>query len=613
MTWHAPSDTGGVAITGYDIRYIESDESAVRKQVDTNWTEETFAGSLTDLEHTIDSLTNGTEYDVQVRAVNSHSPGEGTWSKTLKDAPRKKPDAPTLNALSPGANALTLTWTVPAEDGGATITRYDLRYIETDDDETVDGNWHIERLIWASGDLEYTLKRLLNGTGYDVQVRAYNEAGEGAWSGTQSGTPRTTPGAPTIDSVTPGNTELTVAWSAPKANGGADVSSYNLRYIGPDADETVDANWATETDVGSLTDLEDTITTLDNGVQYDVQVQAVNAAGGGTWSATDTGTPRTTPAAPTLSTINSGDRSLTVIWTRPGDGGATITSYDLRYILESEDETDDANWTERDSVWTSGSLQYTLSGLANGTQYDVQMRAVNAAGHGAWSDTRQGTPETVPEAPTVDSLEAGDETLKVTWSSPTDLGGGTLESYNLRHIRNDATDKSDETGTWTTEPGVGSLTNREHTIPDLPNGILYDVQLQAVTSVAPGPWSGTSSGTPRTTPGAVGAPSLAPGNQSLTVSWSVPSDDGGAAPTSYDLRYILSSAPATDKDDDTKWTEDDDVGTSSSMQETISGLGQRRWVRRAGAGGKPRRRWHMVSPPAAPRHGPRLPRLPSTR
>jgi titin len=261
-----------------------------------------------------------------------------------------------------------------------------------------------------------------------------------------------------------------------------------------------------------------------------------------------------------------------VIWTRPGDGGATITSYDLRYILESEDETDDANWTERDSVWTSGSLQYTLSGLANGTQYDVQMRAVNAAGDGAWSDTRQGTPETVPEAPTVDSLEAGDETLKVTWSSPTDLGGGTLESYNLRHIRNDATDKSDETGTWTTEPGVGSLTNREHTIPDLPNGILYDVQLQAVTSVAPGPWSGTSSGTPRTTPGAVGAPSLAPGNQSLTVSWSVPSDDGGAAPTSYDLRYILSSAPATDKDDDTKWTEDDDVGTSSSLQEAISGL-----------------------------------------
>ena len=578
VTWHAPSDTGGVAITGYDIRYIGSDESAVRKQVDTNWTQETFAGSLTDLEHTIDSLTNGTEYDVQVRAVNSHSPGEGTWSKTLKDAPRKKPYAPTLNALSPGVNALTLTWTVPAEDGGATITRYDLRYIETDDDETVDGNWHIERLIWASGDLEYTLKRLLNGTGYDVQVRAYNEAGEGPWSGTQSGTPRTTPGAPTIDSVTPGNTELTVAWSAPKANGGADVSSYNLRYIRTDADETVDSNWTVVADVGSTTNLEDTITGLSNGVEYDVQVQAVNAAGGGTWSATGTGTPRTTPSAPTLDNINSDDQSLTVFWFRPGDGGATITSYDLRYIRTDASETDkadDTKWTGRDSVWTSGNLQYTFSGLTNGTQYDLQMRAVNAAGEGDWSETRRGTPETVPAAPTVDSIEAGDTTLKVTWSPPTDLGGGTLESYDLRHIPNDATlaEKADPTE-WTTETGVGSLNDRQETIDNLVNGVLYDVQLRAVTDVdpGPGPWSSTISGTPRTTPGPVGAPSLAPGNRALTVSWSTPDDDGGAAPTSYDLRYILSSASAADKDDATKWTEETGVGTSSSLQETITGL-----------------------------------------
>ena len=103
-----------------------------------------------------------------------------------------------------------------------------------------------------------------------------------------------------------------------------------------------------------------------------------------------------------------------MLWTRPNNGGATITSYDLRYIESDEPDADkavDANWTERDGVWTSGSLQYTLSGLTNGEQYDVQMRAVNAAGEGDWSGTRRGTPETVPAAPTVDSIEAGDTTL----------------------------------------------------------------------------------------------------------------------------------------------------------------------------------------------------------
>ena len=49
----------------------------------------------------------------------------------------------------------------------------------------------------------------------------------------------------------------------------------------------------------------------------------------------------------------------------------------------------DANWTVLEDVWTtgSGSLQYTLTGLTDGTQYDLQVRAVNSVGDGAWSIT----------------------------------------------------------------------------------------------------------------------------------------------------------------------------------------------------------------------------------
>ena len=42
-------------------------------------------------------------------------------------------------------------------------------------------------------------------------------------------------------------------------------------------------------------------------------------------------------------------------------------------------------------VWTSGELAATVTGLKVGTQYDVQVRAVNAAGEGPWSATRMGT------------------------------------------------------------------------------------------------------------------------------------------------------------------------------------------------------------------------------
>ena len=78
--------------------------------------------------------------------------------------------------------------------------------------------------------------------------------------------------------------------------------------------------------------------------------------------------------------------------TAPSDnGGAPITAYDLRHIDRSR--RSDANWTVEEDAWTtgSGSLQYTLTGLTSGTQYDVQVRAVNAAGTSAWSATVTGT------------------------------------------------------------------------------------------------------------------------------------------------------------------------------------------------------------------------------
>ena len=88
-----------------------------------------------------------------------------------------------------------------------------------------------------------------------------------------------------------------------------------------------------------------------------------------------------------------GDRTLGVTWTPPPEAvGDEITSYDLRYILTSADETVDANWTVNTRVWTSGPLRHAQSGLTNGSGYDVQLRAVNSEGVGAWSTTTVGTP-----------------------------------------------------------------------------------------------------------------------------------------------------------------------------------------------------------------------------
>ena len=103
------------------------------------------------------------------------------------------------------------------------------------------------------------------------------------------------------------------------------------------------------------------------------------------------------PGSPTIGTLTTGANFLTATWSAPvGSGGPAISAYDLRYIQTSADETVDANWTVVDDAWAAGSgaLSHQISGLTGGTQYDVQVRAVTAAGDGPWSATAPGTPAT---------------------------------------------------------------------------------------------------------------------------------------------------------------------------------------------------------------------------
>ena len=137
---------------------------------------------------------------------------------------------------------------------------------------------------------------------------------------------------------------------------------------------------------------------------------------------------KTLPSAPINLAVAPGDTSLTVVWDLPANtGGESPTGYDVRYIMTSEDETDDANWTEQLRAWTesSGVRSYTITGLETGVEYDVQVRAENSVGKGPWSATEAGTPQEadVPsvtanfEQSSYNVTEGGDVSIAVTLSA----------------------------------------------------------------------------------------------------------------------------------------------------------------------------------------------------
>ena len=106
---------------------------------------------------------------------------------------------PSWGQFAPRTNGLAVSWIAPPNANPASVSAYDVRYIESDaTDKTADSNWTELHGAWSAGggDLRDVIRGLENLEQYDVQVRGVNRLGDGAWSATQTGTPETTNSAP---------------------------------------------------------------------------------------------------------------------------------------------------------------------------------------------------------------------------------------------------------------------------------------------------------------------------------------------------------------------------------------------------------------------------------
>ena len=109
------------------------------------------------------------------------------------------------------------------------------------------------------------------------------------------------------------------------------------------------------------------------------------------WSLTVYGH-RSTPGAPSAPVATAGRWSLTVAWSPPPVTGASeVTSYDVRTIRSAAADKADRRWTVVEGVGTPGTPSHTVTGLLDGTEYDVQVRGVNVQGAGAWSESATAT------------------------------------------------------------------------------------------------------------------------------------------------------------------------------------------------------------------------------
>jgi len=200
-----------------------------------------------------DLLTFGVQ---QISAVT----GPGVMAKvTLLLGAMTVPGAPTIGTATRGNAQATVPFTAPASNGGSAITSYTAT--SSPGGFTASG---------ASSPLVVT--GLTNGTAYTFTVTATNAIGTGAASAaSNSVTPATVPGAPTIGTAVAGNAQADVAFTAPGSNGGSAITSY-----------TATSSPGGFNASGASSPI--TVTGLSNGTAYTFTVTATNAVGTGSAS-----------------------------------------------------------------------------------------------------------------------------------------------------------------------------------------------------------------------------------------------------------------------------------------------------------------------------------------
>jgi len=316
----------------------------------------------------------------------------------------------------------------------------------------------------------------------------------------------TPPGLATSVTGVPGNTQVTVSWTA-APSGGSTITKYVA---------TASPGGASATVTGSPAAATATVTGLTNGTAYTFTVIATNALGTGVTSAASAAViPITTPGAPTAVTATAGNAQATVSWTAPqSNGGAAITSYTVTSAPGNVSATVNAPATSA-----------TVSPLTNGAAYTFTVVAISAAGSGPASNPSNSiTPSTTPGAPTNVVATAGNQQASLTWTAAPN-NGATIDSY---------TATASPGGAQATVNGNPAAANV--TVTGLTNNTAYTFTVVAHNANGNGPASAASNSvTPSVLPGAPTGVTASASNQQVTVSWTAPAPNGGTAVSSYTI------------------------------------------------------------------------------
>ena len=333
LAWTAPTDLGGTGavLTGYDVEYktsAASDRAATTAgDPTTGWVAVAHSGTTASV--TVAGLSNGTGYQVRVRAKNGIDPG-GAWSTPASGMPSAtgaKPSTP--QALAVESNVVDLRndnnpvpvidirWSAPPT-GYKVIPQIKLATTSSWPSPGATASTPAGTTEVSLGATSARYSGVRTGARYDVRAHFIDTSDSSVVANSSTSARQVAiadlPGAPTGVSTSARDGGLDVSWTAPASDGGRAITVYKVRWRQKDTGSGSPGSWNANEGVDA-TGTSHRITGLTNDTEYEVEVRAWNGIPpGGPWSGAATGTPKALKSI-TLSAagqVNEDDGTLTV-------------------------------------------------------------------------------------------------------------------------------------------------------------------------------------------------------------------------------------------------------------------------------------------------------------
>ncbi|XP_022653193.1 Down syndrome cell adhesion molecule homolog isoform X12 [Varroa destructor] len=304
-------------------------------------------------------------------AANAYGDDKRTIKLSVLEAPGAPIDVKVIETFS---NSIRLRWAAPY--GSTSVTKYIIQYWKHHGSAY---RLH-EQEVEAASQLTATLTGLRPGSDYNVRVAAVNAVGSGHHSDSvRFRTSDEKPSAPPTDIIAEpkGPTVIRVRWKAPpKDQWNGDITKYYIGYrpVGASLNYTYQTAAATRQQ-----EEEHLLSGLKRGTEYSIVVAAENSVGSGPLSqdilsrTSDTEPPR----PPRISLEGTGRTSITIKYQElPGPQAQ-------HFILSYREQS--GPWRELTIPRTSDQ-RYTLSGLREGTSYELKLLA---EGEGSTSEASE--------------------------------------------------------------------------------------------------------------------------------------------------------------------------------------------------------------------------------